>query len=182
MAPDGYIHVESQIDPQPADFEFSPRASYSAEAAARREETVRRICDVNRLAALNTRNERRLGIYGSAVWKIGWGMIDGVFSGKPEVTVETPSPEQIYADPTASTVDGCEYIAFVYRLHKQKAFRLFEHDMRCRGERFSDYLENTARGIVSGDGYAEEDTVTVTEFWFRQPCGGESGRRKLCGR
>ena len=175
QAPDGYIHVESQIDPQPADFEFSPRASYSAEAAARREETVRRICDVNRLAALNTRNERRLGIYGSAVWKIGWGMIDGVFSGKPEVTVEAPSPEQIYADPTASTVDGCEYIAFVYRLHKQKAFRLFEHDMRCRGERFSDYLENTARGIVSGDGYAEEDTVTVTEFWFRQPCGGESG-------
>lgn len=36
-------------------------------------------------------------------------------------------------------------------------------------------MENTARGIVSGDGYAEEDTVTVTEFWFRQPCGGESG-------
>ena len=37
QAPDGYIHVESQIDPLPADFEFSPRASYSAEAAAKRE-------------------------------------------------------------------------------------------------------------------------------------------------
>ena len=173
QATDGYVHVESQIDPNLPEFEFSPRASFGAEAAKKREETVRRICDINDLAVLNTKNERRLGIYGSAVWKIGWGKVDSAPQDTAEVTVEAPLPEQIYADPTASDVDACEYIAFVYRMHRQRAYRLFEKDMRERGESFADYLESTPRGLVSGDDYSDEDTVTVTEFWFRQPTSGE---------
>ena len=175
QATDGYIHIESQIDPNPADFEFSPRAGYSTEAAKRREEAVRRIGDINRLSELNTRNERRLGIYGSAVWKIGWGSAAGVPGQSPEVMLEAPLPEQIYADPTACFVDDCEYIAFVYRLHKQKAYRLFEKELRKRGESFSAYLETGVKGTVAHDEFADEDTVTVTEFWFRQPESGECG-------
>ncbi len=175
QATDGYIHIESQIDPNLPEFEFSPRASGGADAAKKREETVRRVCDINDLTVLNTRNERRLGIYGSAVWKIGWGNVgSGGSDERADVTVEAPLPEQIYADPTASEVDACEYIAFVYRMHRQRAYRLFERDMRERGEKFADYLEHTSGGITAGDGYSDEDTVTVTEFWFRQPTDGQS--------
>ncbi|MBR4979020.1 MAG: hypothetical protein IKX77_00520, partial [Clostridia bacterium] len=70
---DGYIHVESQIDPEIPGFEFSPRNGYSSELARLREETVRSVCDANFLADMNIKNERRLNISGSAVWKIGWG-------------------------------------------------------------------------------------------------------------
>lgn len=179
---DGYIHVESQIDPALPEFEFSPRGGYGADAAKKREETVRRICDVGELAVLNTANERRLGIYGSAVWKIGWGVGTCGSADKADVTVEAPLPEQIYADPAARTVDDCEYIAFVYRMHRQRARRLFENALRRRGESFSEYLAAPGKGVVFEGAYEDEDAVTVTEFWFRQPKAGESaGTRFAAG-
>lgn len=171
QAPDGFIHVESQIDSKLPEFEFSPRAGTSAHAVRQREETVRCICENAALAEKNLQNERRLGIYGSAVWKIGWGMVDG--KDVPEVVPEAALPEQIYPDPTAPSLDACEYVAYVYRLHQQRAYRLFEADIRARGEHFEDYL--CSGHSLAVDDTGEKDTVTVTEFWFRQPTDGQSG-------
>lgn len=170
QAPDGFVHVESQIDSKLPDFEFSPRGGVSSDTVRRREETVRRICETSFLAERNIRNERRLGIYGSAVWKIGWGRTDG---GAADVIPEEALPEQIYPDPSAPNLDACEYVAYVYRLHRQRAYRLFGADIRARGEHFADYLQ-TPDGLTSADG-EDRDTVTVTEFWFRQPTDGRSG-------
>lgn len=170
---DGYVHVESQIEPEVPDFEFSPRLNYPASLAKQREEMVRLICDMNGLADMNIRNERRLGIKGSAVWKVGVGDAGTNPSGESEVVIENPLPEQIYADPNAMSVDACEYIAFVYPMHKQKAFRVFEDDIASRGEDFESYFDADGRSGVTLPDRGEADSVTVTEFWFRQPRSGE---------
>lgn len=170
QAPDGFIHVESQIDPEIPVFEFSPRVDFSAAGAKVREETVRRICDINSLADMNIRAERRLNICGSSVWKVSWGSNPRTGEENSEVLISSPLPEQIYTDPASETVDGCEYIAYVYPLHIQKARRVFKEDMDALGEEFESYLSGTGTGgIIYAGEYDDEDTVTVTEFWFRQP-------------
>lgn len=177
---DGFIHVESQVDTKVPDFEFSPRDPKDYPLAKQREKVVRYICDVNALEQKNALNERRLNILGSAVYKVCWdgGLFDGHRYG--EVSVDVPKPEQIFPDPSSSTVDGCEYIGYTYRLHRQKAKRLFSAELAAAGRDFdtliarssgSGYYEYTGeqRGLSRG----ESDTVTVTEWWFRQPNDGK---------
>ncbi|MBE6571218.1 MAG: hypothetical protein E7656_03085 [Ruminococcaceae bacterium] len=175
---DGFIHVESQIETKLPDFEFSPRASNDYERAKQREKIARFICDINCLEQKNAINERRLNILGSAVYKVCWD--SSVFDGKSygEVIVDVPKPEQIFTDPSSSTVDGCEYIGYVYRLHKQKAKRIFGKDIKGNQE-LSDYIDsykNARYFEYTGDernaGETGDDTITVTEWWFRQPKDG----------
>lgn len=167
---DGFIHVESQIDPDVPGFEFSPRTDCPAEGAKLREETVRRICDINSLTDMNIKAERRLNICGSNVWKVSWGASPVKGEEESDVLISAPLAEQIYTDPASDTVDGCEYIAYVYSMHSQKAKRIFEEDIKKNGDSFESYYNSTAhRGVVYEGEYEDEDTVTITEFWFRQP-------------
>lgn len=174
---DGFIHVESQIDTALPDFEFSPRAADDYERAKQREKITRFICDINYLEQKNAVNERRLNILGSAVYKVCWdsSLFDGRNSG--EVIIDAPKPEQIFTDPASSTVDGCEYIGYVYRLHKQKAKRIFEKDFKNLGEDISDYIDSYRNGRYyeyTGDernsGEIGDDTITV-------PNGGSDSRQ-----
>lgn len=176
---DGFIHVESQVDTKVPEFEFSPRDPKDYACAKQREKIVRYICDINTVEQKNALNERRLNILGSAVYKVCWdsAFFDG--SRRGEVLVDVPKPEQIFPDPAASTVDGCEYIGYTYRLHRQKAKRLFAEELAAAGQDFDQLIAHSG-----GGGYYEytgeerdvfdraEDTVTVTEWWFRQPCDG----------
>ena len=178
---DGFIHVESQVDTAVPDFEFSPRTHEDFDRAKQREYITRYICDINGIQHKNAVNERRLNILGSAVYKVCWdsSVFDGYNYG--DVVVDNPKPEQIFTDPTSSTVDGCEYIGYVYRLHKQKAKRVFKNELEQMGKDIDDYIN----GYRSGYGYYEytgedagafdtsDDTVTVTEWWFRQPNDGQ---------
>lgn len=166
---DGFVHVESQICDSLPDFEFSPYGNYSACAAYLRELAVRRVLHINGANELNLRAERRLGIYGSAVWKVSWGDVVSDYGNGEDVLLSTPRPEQIFADPCSDTVDGCEYIGYVYSMHSQRAKRVFEEDIKKRGCSFDDYLSSTKTGVVYEDGYEDENSVTITEFWFRQP-------------
>ncbi|MBQ7399099.1 MAG: hypothetical protein IJW06_01380 [Clostridia bacterium] len=170
---DGYLHVETQISPAVPDFEFSPRDRTDYDKAKQREEIVRYICDNNDLSYKNSRNERRLGIDGSAVWKVCWDGNADFGMDKGEVTVLSPKPYEIYPDPTATDVDSCEYIGYVYRMHKAKAARIFEEDMKKMNASLSDYLDERAFDKKSYDSYdSDDDTVTVTEWWFRQTQSG----------
>ncbi len=178
---DGYIHVESQIDPEIPGFEFSPRNSYSSELARLREETVRTICDANFLSDMNIKNERRLNISGSAVWKIGWGVNNAYGTGKSDVVIENPKPWQIFTDPAAETLDSSEYVAYVYPMHIQRAKRLFETDFARRNESIEDYLSSPREEYSAFSEYYDDtaDCVTVTEFWFRQPYGKKDGENSF---
>ena len=67
--PDPWIMVESQIDPTVPEPEFRGRDNDMDSAKARqREFAVKYIIENNRLADMNTRNERRLLKLGDAFW------------------------------------------------------------------------------------------------------------------
>jgi hypothetical protein len=160
--------------PQVPGFEFSGRDSTDTSKAKQREKIVKFICDNNDLEYKNSRNERRLGIEGTAFWKVCWD--DGAKFGADtgDVTVMCPRACEIYPDPSACDIDSCEYIGYVYRMHRQKASRVFENDFRSSGTSIDDYL-----GVYSMypacDGLydTDEDCVTITEWWFRQTSAGK---------
>ncbi|MBR5528463.1 MAG: hypothetical protein IKV97_05605 [Clostridia bacterium] len=179
---DGFIHAESQVDTKVPEFEFSPRTGEDYERSKQRERITRFVCDINSLERKNAVNERRLNILGSAVYKVCWdsSLFDGHNYG--DVVIDIPKPEQLLTDPSASTVDGCEYIGYVYRMHRQKAKRIFEQDIKNAGFDISEFFSPYRSG---GKGYYDytgeeriaddyDDTVTVTEWWFRQPEDGSA--------
>ena len=162
--PDGYMHVESQIDSDVPDFEFSGREGSDESRARAREAVVRYICDSTDLERKNAMNERRLNMYGSAVWKLS--VREGALGA--EVGVDDVSPEMIYPDPYAADVDGCECIACVYKMSVMHAERVFARDLMRLG--------TTAAKIASEnslDARATDD-IEVVEWWYRQPHDGES--------
>lgn len=173
---DGYIHVETQIEAALPDFEFSPTGEDDYEKAKQREDVVRYVCSVNNIEEKNAMNERRLNILGSAVYKICWDASER--NNKPgEVFIDNPRPSQIFTDPSSTTVDGCEYIAYVYRMHKLCAKRIFGAEIAARGLHFEDFCDRFNPMDYEEDfdfsTISDDDTVTVTEWWFRQPEDGE---------
>ena len=130
---DGYIHVETQIQNSIPDFEFNPRDKTDVEKAKQREKIVKFICDNVCLDSKNGKNERSLNIYGSAVFKVCWDTNVRYGCDRADVVVDNPSVYEIYTDPVAKDVDSCEYIAHVYKIHKQKAKRIFSKDFEARG-------------------------------------------------
>ncbi len=161
---DGYMHIESGVASKMPDFEFAGRNACDSLTAREREKVVRYICDINDLERKNAVNERRLGIYGSAVWKTT------VFEnarGEREIAVENPAPESIYPDPYAASIDECEYIAQTYKMSITRASRLFSADLA----RLDMSIEDIVREY--GDGNMEEGTVDILEWWSRQSEPGE---------
>lgn len=189
---DGYIHVETQLQPSIPAFEFAPRDKTDFDKAKQREKIVKFIVDNNNMEYKNNRAERSLNIYGSAAYKVCWDR-DARFSCDiGDVTVENADISRIYTDPSAVDVDGCEYIAYVYPMHKNKAKRVFAEDIFAKNCDFSDYLESSMSFCdpykISSDAFdTSDDTVTVTEWWFRQPESGstsitfsEDGIKRSC--
>lgn len=170
--PDGYLHVESQIESKMPDFEFCARGDDEADMAKARENAVRYICDRNELEIKNSVNERRLGIMGSAVWKLA--LTTGE-NGTDEIAIENPSPENIYPDPNSTSVDGCEYIGYTYKLSRLTAQRVFADDLALAGTNIDKiFEERDERMGIETDIYSSEASplADVTEWWFRQPYDG----------
>ena len=170
--PDAYMHVESQIDSHIPDFEFSGRGDDDRAFASEREKVVRYVCDINDMETKNAVNERRLGLYGSAVWKLSIGISD---AGDAEIKVENPSPECIFTDPAAVSTDECEYIIYTYKMSRLKARRVFAEDIRRENTSLDDIITESSRrgGVFAPDGSGDDcELIDVTEYWFRQPEDG----------
>lgn len=165
--PDGYLHVESAIDAKLPEFTFSARGEADSKKATLREKVVRYVLQNGDVYEKNAVNERRLNLYGSAVWKLG---ITKNERDDAEITVENPALETVYPDPFATTVSECEYVAFVYHMSRTRAERIFREDLLRRDLTMQMLFSDNVRGKrVGGLG----DTVEITEFWFRQPTDGE---------
>lgn len=165
--PDGYLHVESAIDAKLPEFTFSARGEADGKKATLREKVVRYVLQNGDVYEKNAVNERRLNLYGSAVWKLG---ITKNERDDAEITVENPALETVYPDPFATTVSECEYVAFVYHMSRTRAERIFREDLLRRDLTMQMLFSDNVRGKrVGGLG----DTVEITEFWFRQPTDGE---------
>lgn len=187
QSPDGYIHVESQVDTAIPDFEFGGRGDEDSEKALQREKIVRYIIDKNNIEFKNSRNERNLGIYGTAVWKVIW---DRNMNGIGNVCIDNPSPMSIYPDPHGASAEQCEYIAHTYRIHRSNAKRIFANDFKVKNMNDEDIKavlsdsRNTANlfafddvSVFNTDTFDDsEQTVNIVEWWFKQP---ESGSAKI---
>ena len=184
QSPDGFIHIESQVDTSIPDFEFGGRSDEDSNKAMQREKIARYIVEKNNLEFKNSRNERNLGIYGTAVWKVAW---DKNMGGIGNVYIDNPSPMNIYPDPHGSCIEECEYVAHMYRIHKSNAYRLFKNDFKIKNideadvkNIFSDsrkFVDFKEISIFDTDTFDDrEQTVNIVEWWFKQP---EDGSTKI---
>ncbi|MBQ8497151.1 MAG: hypothetical protein IJ489_06850 [Clostridia bacterium] len=166
--PDGFLHVEGQIEATPPDFEFSARTGHESDMARQREAIVRYVVQNGDMTAKNAVNERRLNLYGSAVWKLA---VTCDAQGEAQIAIENPPIETVFPDPFGKTVDDCEYIACVYRMNTGKAVRIFTDDLQARGLTMEGIMAGKHRG--KRDLLGLGDTVEITEYWFRQADSGE---------
>lgn len=179
VVPDPFIQVESQLVPEVPQPEFHGRDDDAdGEKARRREFAVRYIVEENRINDMNTSNERRLRKLGDAFWKAYWDetMPCGEQSGN--IRIKDVSPEDFYPDPTAGRegLEACEYVDYVYTMHKLKFWRLYHDVLEKKGILLEDLLQTQYRvedGLfepVTSGTLARDDMVQILEHWYRNPC------------
>lgn len=183
IIPDPYIHVESQIIPDIPDFEFNGRDNdMDAQKAKEREYTVKYVVENNKVSSMNTDNERRLRKLGNAFWKVSWNGGKRVKGpGKTDlwgdIEVGAIDPANIFPDPSADSIEECEYIAYSYRLHKMKIGRMFSKQLKRLGLTVNDLGNNSDYSdteiYTSSTHDTEDDSLRIIEFWFRHPEDGE---------
>ena len=182
VVPDPFIQVESQLVPEVPQPEFHGRDDDAdGEKARRREFAVRYIVEENRINDMNTSNERRLRKLGDAFWKAYWDetMPCGEQSGN--IRIKDVSPEDFYPDPTAGRegLEACEYVDYVYTMHKLKFWRLYHDVLEKKGIALEDLLQTQYRvedGLfepVTSGTLARDDMVQILEHWYRNPCDTE---------
>ncbi len=169
MSPDPYLQVESQITSELPDFTFRGRDDDLDSIRARqREDVVRYILTQNRVADEMASNDRRCLITGSSAWKVYWDD-----AGNGDVRVVPVDPRSLYPDPSAKRLDECEYLQFVYPVHRRAFERTYGRELKCLGID----VEQLAR---AADPYltpepetytAQDDVIAVTEHWYRDEDG-----------
>lgn len=178
IIPDPYIHVESQIIPDIPTFEFNGRDDdMDSQKAKQRQYVVQYVIDNNDIDAMNTENERDLGKLGNAFWKVSWDnkkkKPNGIYG---DIVVHNPKCEEIFHDPTAFDLDDCEYVDYVYSIHKLKAGRIFANELSDKKMSIEEYGTNTGfqdTNLLDSTLHdTHDDTVQVIEHWFRQPYNG----------
>ena len=179
VVPDPFIQVESQLVPEVPQPEFHGRDDDAdGEKARKREFAVRYIVEENRINDMNTSNERRLRKLGDAFWKAYWDetMPCGEQSGN--IRIKDVSPEDFYPDPTAGRegLEACEYVDYIYTMHKLKFWRLYHDVLEKKGILLEDLLQTQYRvedGLfepVTSGTLARDDMVQILEHWYRNPC------------
>lgn len=177
--PDPFIMVESQISPDVPMPEFHGRDNdLDSSKAEIRQKAVKYVMEANRINDMNTANERRLRKYGDAFWKAYWdsNMMCGEYKG--DIRVKDIPIEDIYPDPTAKSLDECEYVDYVYSLHKFKFWRLYHKELTDKGYTLDEVMMQQYRPsdpILDRKKTASSrnDLIQVLEHWYRQPFDGD---------
>ena len=175
--PDPFIMVESQIIPDIPAPEFHGRDDdRDSSRAKKRELAVKYIIDANRIDEMNTANERRLRKLGDAWWKAFYDETMPFGHKFGNIRVKDISPADIYPDPTARSggLDACEYVDYVYSMHKNKFYRIYAKELKKQNLTLDDILESyyAPDGLLDSETHPSgmlDDTVQVLEHWFRQP-------------
>jgi hypothetical protein len=175
---DPFMHVESQIIPDIPDFEFYAHDDdLDSDRAKQREFVVQFILDNNKIENMNTRNERRLNKLGDAFWKVYWNNnISVPYSKTPgDIVIVDVDPANIFPDPAAYNLDDAEYVFHVYRLHKRKAARVYENELKALDMTIDDFGLNGNYSDTmiynSRTQSTRDDTVQIFEMWYRDNIG-----------
>ena len=177
VVPDPFMAVESQIDPNVPEPEFRGRDNdMDSQKAKQREFAVKYIIENNRLADMNTRNERRLLKLGDAFWKAYWDTDMRCGLNEGDIRIKDIPVECIYPDPAVrdGTMQDGQYLDYVYRIHKVEFCRRFRRELEKLDIRPESVMSNDYTGYsqifdLSASMDETDDTVEVLEHWFRQP-------------
>lgn len=180
VLPDPFIQVESQVDTMVPQFEFKGRdANLDPAKAKERQKVVEYICYNNRLAVLNIENERPLNKLGNAFWKVSFDGSINVPGAVGDIIIGNPDPANIFNDPSAHDIDGCEFIIYAFRMHRRKAARMYSKelkklgltidDIRADGNHDDTEIYNNSYNLMRS---VHDDTLQVIEYWYRNDDGG----------
>ena len=177
IIPDPYIHVESQINPDLPDFEFVGRDDdLDGQKAKMRQYVAQYVFDSNEMIMKHNRNERRLGKYGNCIWKVGYDYnIELPRNVHGNIFVHDLDPKNFINDSISVDIDDGEYHAYVYNIHRMKAARVFEKELKKLGKTIGEIgngLVYNVKTLIPNTYDTNFDIVQVTEFWFRQPIAG----------
>jgi len=176
---DAFIMVESQIIPEIPMPEFHGRDDdRDSVRAKKRELAVKYIIESNRVDEMNTANERRIRKFGDAWWKAYYDESMPFGARMGNIRVKDISVADVYPDPTArgGDLEACEYVDYVYSIHKNKFYRLYAKELKKQGITLDDVLDAyyTKEGeeLLDTESHPSgmlDDTVQILEHWFRQP-------------
>ena len=174
IIPDPYIHVESQVDSEIPEFEFSGRDDdMDSQKAKMRQYVCQYVLDQNEMLMKINRNQRRLRKLGNEIWKVGFNYnveMPGNIHG--DIFVHDIDPANFINDPIALDIDDGEYHDYVYSIHRIKAARIFANELKKLGIEDITQIgscEPVNTRIYTTENYERQhDTVQVAEHWFRQ--------------
>ncbi len=171
QSPDPYFQVEAQINAELPDFEFRGRDDDLDSIRARqREFVVRYVLERNRVAEQAASDDRRCLITGTSAWKVFW---DNTLGGDGDIRVVSIDPRFLYPDPSAKTLEDCEYIQYIYPMHQRSFARVYAEELaRLRlqpkdfQKPYDPFTQPDAQTYQAGD-----DTIELTEHWYRDADG-----------
>ena len=176
---DAFIHVESQIDPRVPEAEFYGRDNLTDfRKAKERKYVTKYIADRNDLESKNTSNERRLRKYGDSIAKCYYdsSIMNEAGEAVGDIAINFINNDDFFPDPTATCIEDCEYIDYVFYMHKRKAARLFAKELK--ENKIDIYSEGTdsktiTQNVSVGDNSVDksENQVQIIEHWYKDDDG-----------
>ena len=174
---DPYIQVESQIDPNTPVPAFYGRDQQLDEVKAKqREFVVKYVLNNNNFKAMSTSVRRSVLKYGNGFVKAYWsdGMTDerGEYNG--DISISHVKIDDLFPDPSATCLQECEYINYVYYLHIKKVKRIFGGDLKKRkidDDELLTVLPSDTRTVSDTQQESRDNEVQVIEHWYRDEDG-----------
>ena len=176
---DAFIHIESQIDPGVPEAEFYGRDNLTDfRKAKERKYVTKYIADRNDLESKNTSNERRLRKYGDSIAKCYYDdfVINETGEQAGDIAIDFINNDDFFPDPTAVCLEDCEYVDYVIYMHKRKAQRVFEKELKENDIDIFDestdsktLTQNVSAGENSVD--KSQHQVQIIEHWYKDDEG-----------
>lgn len=170
---DAYTQIESQIDTNLPEPIFRGREKTDVNKAKQREFVVKSVLYKNNLQDKMTANERAMRLFGDAFMKVYYD-INADFDGGQyagDIVVDCINTEDFFPDACAEDLNSCEYIDYVYRIHKRKAMRIWRKELKkAEIDIYNIGGTGTTPTTVLGKTLSE-DEVEVQEHWYRDDDG-----------
>lgn len=181
VLPEPFVQVESQIDVVLPSFQFNGRdENLDPDKAKQREEVVQYIFDRNKMQEQLLDNERDLNKYGDAFWKVSWDKDLRVGRHVGDIVITGTPIGELFFDPSARTIDDCEYLFHSYRMPIRKARRMFGKIINktvVDGNHNETEVFNTGQYAFTNDGwndytsYIDDETIQIYEYYYRDDEG-----------
>lgn len=168
---DPFIHIESQINTVVPEPRFRGRdGNLDSSKAKQRQYVVKSIIYKNDIDSKNTQNERAMRLYGDSFMKCYY---DANKEYNDEITgdicLDLINVDDLFPDPNANSLDECEYIDYVYYMHKRKAVRVWGDKLKKAGIDLDELGGDSRDSQVVSDGMSSAIMpfdVRITEHWY----------------